>query len=586
MDDSYSITEMIDAIQDYLREQGYEPRPIYDPELEPARVPIYAIKEGESDLFVDVITEKNIKASDYFKDNTQKVEMLNVSSAQFYRHYFPDTYAYWAIPEYADNNSITSNEFIEKCKKDYIGILKVKRKQKKFSVEKITDSPVQTLMQERLANLESMIEKKWKKKINGKQKNDLQKVLTRYSHEDQFYLVLYPAPLYRRTEISSRDDKFSISRALINKMGELENISYKDLLIDFSESYYRKEDTDYNIALNFTEKLWKRYDLTFPTLHKDYEPILKLNPEYRDHFLHSFQVFLYGAYVIDKMYSRINKINVGSDIGHTIEDAWVLAATYHDYNYMVEDFDNWTQIFFMKALYLDKEDKPASLNLGEPYVKRGYMVNTKKLLNYFCIKSMDNTTLDFLYDRILGKKNHGLISSLSLLKYLEGNSGKLNSEVIDKACRAIAMHDKKIWYFLSGIAQDSASDSIGNAFKEKKIIKEVSFEADPITFLLILSDSLQEDGREKEDSIMRTDLRKLYTKKNEIYSEIRFHTEGSNRIGSSVKAMDKEQIKKIFKNKDEELEKVCDFLSGSNRFHITITRDIGEVKNKTNTFTI
>ena len=39
-------------------------------------------------------------------------------------------------------------------------------------------------------------------------------------------------------------------------------------------------------------------------------------------------------------------------------------------------------------------------------------------------------------------------------------------------------------------------------------------------------------------------------------------------------------------NTDEELENVCSFLSGSKQFHITITRDIDEVKNKKYEFTI
>lgn len=373
------------------------------------------------------------------------------------------------------------------------------------------------------------------------------------------YLVFYPEPRYLATDISVRDKECNISRELINKMTDLKRVWYKGTLIEFGETYYSESEDDYTIALRVTEKLWRNYEIDFPNLHRDFEEILKLDPRYRDHFLHAFQVFLFGVYVIDETYETC-KLKYGKKKGQRVEDAWVICATYHDFNYMIQQFDEWTKNFFISALHLEKTDKsPAVLQLSEAYVKRGYMFKTKVLADILSI-DVNPVTLDFLYDRILERKNHGLISGLSLLKYLElRECTKLSKKVIHSACKAISIHDNDIWGSLCGMPPDP-DDEVGNKFKELKTIEKITFDKDPIPFLLILADSIQEEGRSKPGQC-NAELEKLYYENGAIFSQISFH---------GPKASD------VFKRKIEELETVKKFLDGDIRFSVLIEDTEGD----------
>jgi len=556
----FSKTEMIRAVREHLQSMGFELRSDYDPIFEPARVPVFATKQADKEdqeVSVDIITEHHIRADAYFKDRvigrsitTKGLPIPNASSAQFFRHYFPKAQVFWAIPNYAEKDE-QFDLFVENCKREHIGLLEVaKTEDGNFKVTE-KDSYSVPLLKERI----DLFKESLGDDLSVEQIKKLEKTIKRWSQEDLSYLVFYPEPKYLAPDISIRDEDCNISRELINKMGELENIAYKNVLNDFSNKYYVTAEDDYSIALQVTETLWGKYGIEFPKLHRDFEQILKLDPKYRDHFLHSFQVFLYGAYVIDKMYSDINKTGFGKKDGDRIEDAWVIAATYHDFNYMVQKFDEWTKTFFISALYLEEQDKnPASLHLSESYVKRGYMFKTKILTDILSIK-VDDIVLDFLYDRILDKKNHGIISGLSLLKYLDKNNKNLTERVIKAACKAISIHDKNIWQYISGLAKDSKADEIGNRFKNKKVLEKIFFKEDPIPFLLIIADSIQEEGRSK-DSKNKAELQKLYIKEGKVYSEISFSGENSS---------------ESFQWKIDEIKQVRKFLSGNNMFDVNIT---------------
>lgn len=563
MSELFSKIEMIDAIREFLEKEGFKVWPAYDSSFEPARVPIFARKgedEYAKEVFVDIITERTIILEDYFKKRVfgsleGGITINNASSAQFFRHYFPRAEVYWAVPSYVDNNE-EFKKFCNKCKEENTGLYEVKKVKEgdkvKFSVKGL-QGPPSSLFAERLQSIINQIGDE----IKDGTIDNIANLLRKYSEEDISYLVFYPKPKYLATDISIKDYDFSISRELILKMGNLKNVGYKNKLIKFSKSYFHKAEDDYEIALDITRDLWSEYGLTLPNLHRDFEGILKLDPRYRDHFLHAFQVFLFGVYVIDNMYSEVCGDSFGINNGDRIEDAWLFAATYHDFNYMVQKFEEWTKAFFRNALHLNKDNKsPASLHLSESYVRNGYMFNTKRLVNMLHIEPFDHIHLDFFYDRILEKKNHGLISCLSLLKYLEVNKKKhcLSIRVVDAACKAIAIHDKGIWQYLCGMAPNDRHDLSGNAFKKKQIINDLSFIQDPISFLLVLIDSIQEDGRSRDNGL-KVELEKLECGAEKMYCELSF--EGDN----STKA---------FKIKEKELDDVSIFLKGNKRFIVTL----------------
>ncbi|MEK6777008.1 MAG: hypothetical protein AABY87_09030 [bacterium] len=498
MENTYLSHDVIKAVLDHYIKEGFKVFS-YDDNFAPARVPIFARKDNSNPVFVDVITEAEIKSDYYFKDREYSSagrpwKIKDACSAVFFRHYFPEAEVYWAIPEYSVTEIESFKKFVEKCKENNIGLLKIKKERDQFNIN--IHLRAKPLLEERKQILSTISDSK----------EELNKYISQWSDEDVSYLVFYPELIYQNTEILTRD-RNNISKDLILRMGELKNVAYKDILSKFSEEYSESKD-DCEIARKITQKLWRLYDIDYPNLHKDFEGILKRNPKYRDHFLHAFQVFLHGTFIIDKLYSKIPKDNYADSLGSRIEDAWLLAATYHDYNYMIQNFDEWSDDFFKEALHLDNyRGRIATLDLSEPYVKNGYMFKTQILTK--CLgMTVNDVVLGFLYDRILTRKNHGLISGLSLLKYLDNKNHKFNERAINHACKAISIHDDDIWKFLSGHTNEYDNnpkykdDKYGDEFKKQnKILNKLDFNENPISFLLILTDNLQEVGRGKQNAI-------------------------------------------------------------------------------------
>jgi hypothetical protein len=583
MDEIYSSIEMIKAVQEFFNKEEFIFYNNYDTDFEPARVPVYgyrnldkenrnkesnaAEQEASEKVFVDIITEATINVKDYFDDRKFKRtkdkegrELKNANSGRFYRHYFPSTLVYWAIPSYIKEEEL--KKLKGKCTEEGIGLLVVSKingtGKPSFSVEKISEAV--SLIEERVESLSTFLKEDANVELNKKNKEKLLDLIKDFTDDDLGYLVFYPEPKYCARDISARTSEKNITKELVLKMGELKNVAYRDILIDFSKGYNKSNEGDYKLAYDITVKLWERYGIEFPRLHIDYEAVLKLDPKYRDHFLHSFQVFLGGIYIIDQMYDKIDKKDFEDIDGNRIEDAWVIASTYHDFNYMVQNFDDWTTGFFKNSLHIIKdENSPAKIDLSRCYVKEDYMFKTKELAFFLGWEGICKVTLGFLYDRILESKNHGVLSALSLLKYLDKYTDKkLSEKVKSSAAKAIAIHDWEVWGYLSGLAKtEEKDDPSGVEFRELKRLETLSINEDPISFLLILADNLQEEGRkglkyleseatleiiQYSDEIMKTELCFIGPEAIEWYNE-----------------------------KCKEFENIQAFLSADNKFTVTLT---------------
>jgi len=273
-------------------------------------------------------------------------------------------------------------------------------------------------------------------------------------------------------------------------------------LQDLGAKYRKRIENDYDIALDLIRRLWKSYGLMYPEFQRGFEPVLLLNPKYRDHFLHQLHVFLMGCFIIDKMYKDKSVSAFEQEFGNRIEDMWLLASTYHDYNYNIQNYNDWIATFFKNTLFLDKN--PSQLRLDECYVKEDYMFKTKELCDAFGL-NVDRTTLLFFYEKIIIKKNHGLLGALSLLKLIDRKRPKkIKKESLMSAAKAIALHDEDIWMHFSGRIgsqpdQDEALKKIISDFSKKTHLKHLKFDDDPLSFLLIFCDTIQEWGRVGRD---------------------------------------------------------------------------------------
>ena len=135
-----------------------------------------------------------------------------------------------------------------------------------------------------------------------------------------------------------------------------------------SSSYRDEKRHVFDIVLDYISELWEdRLGLKYPEIQRHLEEILLRDNKYRDHFVHQFQVFLMGAFILEKMYDTkgfekiLNSFN--TDYKCKIEDAWLAASTYHDFNYGLQNFDIWLLQFFSDTLSINNEEAKENLNI-------------------------------------------------------------------------------------------------------------------------------------------------------------------------------------------------------------------------------
>jgi len=505
----YTVKQMTSWLSTHLEEVGFKTE-VYSDKFLPARVPVYARKtmgkgkdESVEELVVDVINSQTLKRADFFYSlhiyrtiEEEGLELKDASSATFFQYYFPRAKVYWAYPDYLDKDEEFS-KFKGLCQKYKVGLFEIgEGEDKKGKVVDIAISTVPLIdtifekFQLAISPIQKYIEKSHKDKhLIEEIKNRIYKELDHHIEETNKYLIYYPEPEYKRREISERIEGRNISLTLIDKLGEIENLSYKKYLHELGAKYRTLIEDDYAIALGLIKKLWNINGLEYPEFQKDFEPVLLLNPRYRDHFLHQLHVFLLGCYIIDKLYNDESISAFEQKFGNPIEDMWLFASSYHDYNYNIQNYDEWINTFFEKTLFLN--ENPSRLKLDECYVKEDYMFKTKELCEAFGL-NVDKITLLFFYEKIINKKNHGLLGALSLLKLFDQNyPPKIKRESLIKAARAIALHDEDIWKHFSGKSEGD--------FSQKKALEKLEFKDDPLSFLLIFCDTIQEWGRVGRD---------------------------------------------------------------------------------------
>jgi len=294
----------------------------------------------------------------------------------------------------------------------------------------------------------------------------------------------------------------NIDRKLLEHINSLESVSYATELQQIANDYLSYEKDDYSFAMEWTKTLWEKYfNLSYPNIHEKLEPLLKeLYPKYRDHFLHQFQVFLLGSIMIDYLIAS-ERINCNK---HTLSKGWLLAATFHDFAQAVQKYEDWNKIFFKESL---KIEIPEALELKKYYFENTFLSSAEHIISSlekcFCdFEEQDRTEnynkiRHFFYHQITEKKNHGLLSSLSLLKRFEAND-EFHTVILPSAT-AIAIHDDAIWQALSGALGNYDKDEWITNLCTLKPLSRLKLNTQPLSFLLILNDNIQDWGRHFKD---------------------------------------------------------------------------------------
>jgi len=303
-------------------------------------------------------------------------------------------------------------------------------------------------------------------------------------------------------DINKQNHKI-LSTESLKHLSHLERISYGENIKKFVNDVEESDEDIHIIIKDLLKSLWvKKYGKLeafqkFETF-EDYEKILFKQPHYRDHFIHQFQVFLCGLPIIEQHYDDIHSsysklFNPDSPIN--IEFSWLLAASYHDVGYLVQLLYSWMDRFFVDVL--DVKDIKINVDLAKLLQEKDFQENLDKLTSLYTHIYNDTKNEKWKYSgshyvdpflrkefvkKLLNERNHGLISSIILLDRIQKQ--KRDKEYIDTtfssivmpAALSIALHDKAI-------------------LKIQNLKKNVIFEKDPLSFILIYCDAIQEWGR-------------------------------------------------------------------------------------------
>lgn len=475
MNQEYTIDDMLTSLEKYFKGKKYKTRKYCD-EVAPARVPLLCEKANDT-IIVELTTNRTISKNDWFHEmDITGIKIDAASSICFYRYYFLKAKIYLAYPDYVLENEVFE-EFKKACKEKGIGLLRVS----KNTVKEINGAK---RLYNEICNVLNITATNMKKRIEYYLRNFLH------------YFVYYPEPVYKRRAITGRMEG-NIGFALIDKLGELENIAYKDKLIKLSSKYRQETRDDYEIALDTIKELWLEVSgVKYPEIQRQLEDILLRNSEYRDHFLHQFMVFMLGAYIIDKLYKKdkgyIKQFN--SKYNCKIEKMWLLVSTYHDFNYSIQEYNIWSKEFFGHALNITGENKLSSLKLDTAFIRENFLLKTTEICKALTLE-MNHVVMNYFYEQAIAKRNHGLLSALSLLKLFENRkSKKISHPALVQVAVAIALHDENIWRAFSGRVKEDDKEW-NRDFADKKFIPNLKFNKFPLGFLLIFCDTVQEWGR-------------------------------------------------------------------------------------------
>lgn len=281
----------------------------------------------------------------------------------------------------------------------------------------------------------------------------------------------------------------------------------KDIKIQRLLAYYPNlplKDKDRAITL-FMQEIWK--DDKFFEAFRAFDVLLAVAGK-RGHFIHQFEVFLFGLNVILMAQERgcdLEKIFKFKDISKIIE-TWLFASSVHDFGYPIEAGDKivkkigdlYSKFGFKKIQEKFKEIEFENIIKNDCNVKKlliGNEPNTVSANNIGLeVRKSIETSLGIsneeaivLQERLLKSDDHGYASSIFIYKMLAKKTKKTVGdhnwylESMRYAFGAVSLHSLKI------------SSNPHKDFTE--YINKISLDKNPYAYLLFLVDNMQENYR-------------------------------------------------------------------------------------------
>ena len=323
------------------------------------------------------------------------------------------------------------------------------------------------------------------------------------------------------------------------------------------ENYLEKREIAIKIIKSLFKKYFKKFKKGFELIKalKNFEENLlyKYLLYYRDHFLHSLQIFLLGFYMMRKVNTLGMPIEFLSKRDYEgFIRTWLLISVFHDIGYLAQTLmdisDKINTLYFknISGINLSKLELNFSEKLEDIFKKileelaEGIIIGEDKY--YFSNSKSDiyDNQKDIILNELMEsyfERNHGIISSLFSyytlnldINYIKKEKRDLLLKEIKLACAAIATHDLE---------------------KIKKI--HLDFRDNPFACLLILCDNIQEWNRpynlklenSSEDIWKKFELD--YLKDKECYCLIFYLLESQEKKIETIKENLFKEIKRIFK---------------------------------------
>jgi GAF domain-containing protein len=360
---------------------------------------------------------------------------------------------------------------------------------------------------------------------------------------------------FKTTRNNDFENKFSPK--LIGKCRKISIIEYADEIRDFL-NFPEKKSTIEEEIMNSLENLWvnkygEKYDFPLLKDFKSYEELLLELPRYRDHFIHQYQVFLLGAYIIDRLYQlKLNPeyssrsfadyynqaLNIQTTAGNIADSAWLITSTFHDVAYPIERSDELFNSFFSKFMDFDEKvvDK---ISLFKIISDHRYGKSIDQLCDFFIAlekgelpwkynpSSLYNISVcdkikEGIISSLVNKNDHGVLASLILLHQSKAGRDEYSS-IIYPSALAIALHNTLLF----------------------DIDEEIKFEKNPLAFLLRYCDLIHEWGRDNAKTPEKPLLLDMNVDYDPTIKKIKVVTE--IQLGSKWHASEKrKEAKRIF----------------------------------------
>lgn len=341
---------------------------------------------------------------------------------------------------------------------------------------------------------------------------------------------------------------------------KIKSLSLQTIYTDIISEYFQTISDDSRSNVQRTSIITEQIEKLWVSIHgkpdtylvfenfNSLEKILFKLPDYRGHYIHQFNVFLLGYYLINKLIENEQIKENFRKYTDKINFVWMLASTFHDMGYPIQELENLFSMFidmFLKVstkYHMNIDDILTSnfYNYVEYLSEIHYQFTTLNQnqwgLNRNCRK--DYRFLNLILTK-LRAKDHGVISALLLIHSVLSKEKFINREqwlnrdfpfYIMPACHAISVHNLR-------------TDDICITFNET-----------PFAFLLILCDEMQDWGRSK-NTIDQSELLDVIVNNTLETPKIEFKI----RVNSAKKINSLELLKKNLSSKNIDVKIIAEY---------------------------